>query len=532
MSGKKSSPIWDSIQQVAAARDRRLAEAQSFEVSPEEKESRLYHYHPDHVEENFAVLQSGPNEGMRVAREVAAVLEAPTILPEDEKHFEPRYRADVLVIGGGGAGITTAIFASDNGADVLLVTKLRLGDSNTIMAQGGVQVAVGEDDSPITHFLDSYRGGGRTNDPRLLRFLVEKGPEAIAWLEEIGVIFSKDDDGEFLLRKAGGTSRPRVIFAKDYTGLEITRNLIDELRRRNVRVVEMTPAVELLTDGDGSCTGAVLMDYDNGRFFAVQAKVTVLATGGSGRLHIGGFPTSNHYGATGDGLVMGYRAGARIRDLDSFQYHPTGVIYPPQMYGLLVTEAIRSEGGQLVNALGERFVNETETRDFVAASIIRECRDGRGVTTESGDCGVWLDIPVIEKIKGNNYLKKRFPAMFRQFQRFGWDIRRHPVLVYPTLHYQNGGLVVDVDGETAVRNLFAVGEVVGGIHGRNRLMGNSLLEIFTFGRHIGKVVAQRARETDFGPLTTQHLEKFAARPRPKWVGVRSPILLPNYERKT
>ncbi len=528
MNGKKSSPIWNSIRLIAETRDRRLGEGRPAHT-PEEKEERLRRYHPDFVEENFAVLRVGPNKGERVAREVAQILEAPTILPEDAP-LKPRYETDVLVIGGGGAGITAAIFARDSGANVLLVTKLRLGDSNTIMAQGGVQVAIGEEDSPIAHFLDSYRGGGKTNDPLLLRFLVENGPEAIAWLEEIGVIFSKDENGEFLLRKAGGTSHPRVIFAKDYTGLEITRNLIDELRRRDVLVVEMTPAVELLTDESGRCTGAVLMDYDNGRFFAVRAKVTVLATGGSGRLHVGGFPTSNHYGATGDGLVMAYRAGARIRDMDSFQYHPTGVLYPPQMYGLLVTEAIRSEGGQLVNALGERFVNETETRDFVAASIIRECREERGVHTEGGDCGVWLDIPIIERIKGKNYLKKRFPAMFRQFQRFGWDIRKHPVLVYPTLHYQNGGLVVDVDGETDVPNLFAVGEIIGGTHGRNRLMGNSLLEIFTFGRHIGQVAAERARETAFGALTTQHLKKFAA-PTTGGAAMRSPVLLPDYVRK-
>jgi len=490
----------------------------------------LRRYHPDYVEENFTYLQNGPNAGARVAREIAAVLEAPTILPEEERTFVPHHQADVLVIGGGGAGITAAIFAHDAGAKVLLATKLRLGDSNTIMAQGGIQVALGEEDSPVNHFLDAYRGGGSVNDRTLLRFLVEKGPEAVAWLEDIGVLFSKDEAGEFLLRKAGGTSHPRVVFAKDYTGLEITRNLIDELRQRRVQVVELAPAVELLTDTNGHCTGAVLMDYDNGRFFAVGAKVTVLATGGSGRLHIGGFPTSNHYGATGDGLVMAYRAGAHIRDLDSFQYHPTGAIYPRQMYGLLVTEAIRSEGGHLVNAQGDRFVDETETRDFVAAAIIRECRQGRGLVLENGDCGVWLDIPVLEELRGSNYLKRRFPAMFRQFQRFRWDIRKHPVLVYPTLHYQNGGLIIDRQGETSVRNLFAVGEVVGGVHGRNRLMGNALLEIFTFGRHVGKMAAQRARETTFGALTTRHLDAFSARSQK--AQLRSPLLLPDYVRKS
>ncbi len=526
--GENSSPIWDSIRRIAETREQRL-QRQDVPLPAVDKETMLHRYHPDYVEDYFAVLQVGPNKGARVAKEIAAVLESPTILPSELQPFTPQHKADVLVIGGGGAGITAAIFAHDAGANVLLVTKLRLGDSNTIMAQGGVQVAIGADDSPIDHFQDAFAGGGKTSDPHLLRFLVEKGPEAIVWLEKIGVIFSKDENGEFLLRKAGGTTHPRVIFAKDYTGLEITRNLIDELRKRDVRVVEMMPTVELLTDEAGRCTGAVLMDYDNGRYTAVQAKTTILATGGSGRLHMAGFPTSNHYGATGDGLVMAYRAGAEVRDMDSFQYHPTGVIYPPQMYGLLVTEAIRSEGGQLVNDRGKRFVNETETRDFVAASIIRECREGRGVTVESGDCGVWLDIPVIEKVKGSNYLKKRFPAMFRQFQRFGWDIRKHPVLVYPTLHYQNGGLVIDGSGETAVRNLFAVGEVAGGIHGHNRLMGNSLLEIFTFGRHVGVVAARRAQETPFGALTLQHLEAFTAAPR--WAGVRSPILLPNYVRK-
>ena len=496
--------------------------------SPEEKKAVLKKYHPDHIEDIFTTLDTGVSKGQKVVREFAELVNSKSITENAKIDKSISFQTDVLVIGAGGAGITAAIFAYDAGAKVTLVTKLRLGDSNTIMAQGGMQVSIGKDDTPIQHFKDSMKGGGNINDPDLLRIMVEKGPEAVGWLEDIGVIFSTSDEGDLALKKGGGASRNRLVYAKDYTGLEITRNLIREFHKRDIKLVEFSPVAELLTDKDGSCTGAVVIDYDNDHFYTIEAKTTIMATGGSGRLHIGGFPSSNHFGATGDGLVISYRAGAEIVDLDSFQYHPTGVIFPSAMLGLLVTEAIRSEGGHLVNVNGERFVNETETRDFVAASIIRECREGRGVKVDDKYTGVWLDIPAIDLQRGNDYVRKRFPAMFRQFKRFNWDIRKKPVLVYPTLHYQNGGLKINTKSETTVRNLFAVGENVGGLHGHNRLMGNSLLELFVFGKLAGEQAAQRASSCDFGVITLRHLEEFDYNEESN---TTSPLLLPDYIRK-
>ncbi len=529
MSGKKLVDRIDQLlEDLQGSRAKRMAQELPT-ISAEEKQARLHQYHPDYIDDLFTNLEQGVNKGTKVVREFADLVNSRSIAKTAQIDQSASFETDVLVVGGGGAGITAAIFAHDAGAQVTLVTKLRLGDSNTIMAQGGLQVSIGADDSPPRHFQDSMKGGGNINDPDLLRILVEQGPESVAWLEQIGVIFNKAENDDYALKKGGGASRNRLVYAKDYTGLEITRNLINELNKRDIKVVEFSPIAELLTDEDGICTGAVVIDYDNDHFFNINAKTTILATGGSGRLHIGGFPSSNHFGSTGDGMVNAYRAGAEVVDMDSFQYHPTGVVFPSQMLGLLVTEAIRSEGGQLVNALGKRFVNETETRDFVAASIIRECREGRGIAVDEQQTGVWLDIPALDQMHGGDFVRKRFPAMYRQFKRFGWDIRKKPVLVFPTLHYQNGGIKVDTKGETKVKNLFAVGETVGGIHGRNRLMGNSLLELFVFGRIVGKEAAKSSAESDIGKITLKHLDKFNTKDKSRYNS--SPLLLPDYIRK-
>jgi succinate dehydrogenase / fumarate reductase flavoprotein subunit/L-aspartate oxidase len=497
-------------------------------VSEEEKQRILENYHPDYRSELFTNLRTGKSKGSKVVKEFSNLVESKSIAEGAKIDKTASITTEVLVIGGGGAGITAAIFAHDQGAEVTLVTKLRLGDSNTIMAQGGMQVSLGKDDSPVQHFVDSMKGGGNINDPYLLRLMVEKAPEAMAWLEEIGIIFSKKEDHELELKKGGGASRARLVYSKDYTGLEMTRNLIGELNKRSIKVIQFSPVAELLTDDQGNCTGAVVIDYDNDHFYTIQAKTVIMATGGSGRLHIGGFPSSNHFGATGDGLVMAYRAGAEVADMDSYQYHPTGVIYPSPMLGLLVTEAIRSEGGHLVNVHGDRFVDETETRDFVAASIIKEVQQGRGIRIDENYAGVWLDIPALEIKHGNDYVRKRFPAMYRQFKRFGWDIRKKPVLIFPTLHYQNGGLRVDVNCETDVKNLFSVGEVIGGLHGRNRLMGNSLIDLFVFGKIAGIQATKRAKEIEFGEMNLNHLAGFRPSSDSK---LSSPLLLPDYIRK-
>ena len=264
-----------------------------------------------------------------------------------------------------------------------------------------------------------------------------------------------------------------------------------------------------------------------------KAKTVILATGGAGRLHYQGFPTSNHYGATADGLVLGYRAGAKLLYPDTLQYHPTGAAYPAQIYGALVTEKVRSVGAMLVNADGEVFMNPLETRDVAAASIIRECTErGKGVGTPAGQA-VWLDTPMIELKNGKGTIEKRIPAMMRMFAKHGIDIRTEPILVYPTLHYQNGGLHITPDGQTDVENLFAAGEVVGGIHGRNRLMGNSLLDVIVFGRNAGQHAAEKAKSVTVGALTLSHVAAFEAEKQQAGVSDHrpSPQLLPDYARK-
>lgn len=488
--------------------------------------------HPDSKEASYRKIRIGPNAGDRTVHEVADLLEADSPL-SPEMDLTPKYEVDVLVVGAGGAGCTAALTAVGMGAKVLIATKLRMGDSNTVMAQGGMQVAIGKDDSPITHFFDTLRGGHYKNAPQLLKLLVEEGPGAARWLLELGVLFDRDEEGNLRLKKGGGSSEPRLLTCSDYTGLEIMRVLKDEVLNRGITVLEFSPVVELLSGPEGSCTGAVLRNLDTNQLLVVRSKTVMVATGGSGRLHIQGFLTSNHYGATGDALVLAYRMGARLVQIDTFQYHPTGAVYPEQLAGALVTEAIRSNGGQLVNAEGDRFINEMENRDVVSSAIIRECNEGRGVQTPAGRVGVWLDVPAVDRIHGEGTVARLFPAMVRQFGRYSIDITKEPVLIYPTLHYQNGGVQMDVHGESTVKNLFVAGEASGGLHGRNRLMGNSLLDLIVFGRRAGRAAAERAKEIRPGKVTLEHVKRFRAELKKAGITPKrtSPLILPDYVRR-
>ncbi|MBD3348158.1 MAG: FAD-binding protein, partial [Candidatus Eisenbacteria bacterium] len=423
--------------------------------------------------------------------------------------------------------------AQEAGADVLLATKLRLGDANTVMAQGGIQGADKENDSPTTHYLDVMGGGHYKNDPELVKALVMDAPDVLEWLEKLGVMFDKEPDGTMITIHGGGTSRKRMHAARDYTGGEIMKTLKDEVLNRGVPLLEFSAAYELLTDGK-KVTGAVLYNMETDEYMVVRAKTVILATGGGGRLHVTGFPTTNHYGATADGLVLGYRAGAPLIYMDTIQYHPTGAAYPEQILGLLVTEKVRSIGGQITNIEGNRFVYELETRDVEAAAIIRECQGReKGVVTPSGQPAVWLDTPIIEELHGEGTIRSRVPAMYRQYERFGIDMTKHPILIYPTQHYQNGGLKIDDDCETEVGNLYAAGEVSGGVHGTNRLMGNSLLDVVVFGRRAGAAAAEKAKAMKkTGKLSLEHLRSYHEELRK--VGVpkekTSPMLLPEYRR--
>ena len=299
---------------------------------------------------------------------------------------------------------------------------------------------------------------------------------------------------------------PRVLACRDFTGLEIMRVLKDAVRQGSTQLLERHAAVELCDDGAGQVTGAVLWNTETRELLTVSARAVLLATGGSGQLRLQSFPTSNHMGATGDGLVLAYRQGAGLVHLDSFQYHPTGAVFPDALAGHLVTESIRSSGAQLVNSEGERFIDELTFRDQVAAAIIREVVEGRGVETPTGRQGVWLDTPLVEELRGEGTIPRQFPGLIHRFKRYGIDPCKTPVLVYPTLHYQNGGVAIEPDGRTGVKGLWAAGEVTGGLHGTNRLMGNSLLDIIVFGRRAGESVADALPKR--GELTLTALNQF------------------------
>jgi succinate dehydrogenase / fumarate reductase flavoprotein subunit len=496
----------ESLNRVETTRARRLKEIVP-RMSLTEKQQVLEGFHPDYRAESFRALSVGANKGDRVPHELADLLESRSRIEPDAFNLDRiDYDTDVLILGGGGAGTAAALTAQEHGARVLLATKLRWGDSNTIMAQGGIQAADKENDSPARHYVDLVGGGGFVNVSELARALVTDAPGIIRWLEQLGVMFDKEPDGTMRTVHGGGTSRKRMHSCRDYTGMEIMRVLRDEARDRGVRVLEFSPAVELLLDDSGQCAGAVLYDLETEEYFLARARCTIISTGGMGRLHVQQFPTTNHYGATADGIVLAYRAGAQLIFMDTVQYHPTGVAYPEQILGQLVTEKVRGLGAQLVNVEGEQFVNELETRDLVSAAIIRECTERtRGVVTPTGMAGVWLDTPMIDIRRGSGTTARAVPAMVRQYARYGIDIAQQPILVYPTQHYQNGGVVINDRAETNIPGLFVAGEASGGVHGRNRLMGNSLLDILVFGRRAGKNAALKAPSVSLGPPLLQHV---------------------------
>ena len=522
----------ESVKKVEATRAARM-QTEPRRMTAEEKDTLLKAFHPDYRADGFAEIKIGSNKGEKAPLELAQLLNSNSrILGVDIDLNKVDYDVDVLVIGGGGAGASAAIEADNAGANVMIVTKLRIGDANTMMAEGGIQAADKPNDSPVQHYLDAFGGGHFAARPELLRRLVMEAPDAIKWLNDLGVMFDKEEDGRMVTTHGGGTSRKRMHACKDYSGAEIMRNVRDEVLNRKIPVIEFTAAVELIKDDKGQVAGAVLLNIETGDYLVAKAKTVVIATGGAGRLHYQNFPTSNHYGATADGLILGYRAGAPLLYQDTIQYHPTGVAYPSQIFGALVTEKVRSLGAMLVNKDGEAYAHPLETRDVSASAIIRECANGKGVETPLGS-GVWLDTPMIEILGGEGTIEKRIPAMMRMYLNYGIDMRKEPILVYPTLHYQNGGLEIGGDGFTkAIPNLLVAGEAVGGIHGRNRLMGNSLLDIIVFGRNAGKAAAAKVKEIEIGEMNLDHIDAYAKELDAAGLetGTVSPMLLPAYSR--
>ncbi len=385
----------------------------------------------------------------------------------------------VLVIGSGGAGVRAAIEASAHG-ECVLVSKTIAGKGGcTIMAEGGYNAVLNCDDKTDDHFTDTMKGGAFLNNPELVRTLVTESPDRIRDLISWGAVFDVTGECSIAQRPFGGQCFPRTCFAGDRTGHEMMITLMDRLASTHVRICHEVTIISLLCE-NGRVIGAAGLDR-NGELITFLADAVVLATGGGTRTYD---ISTNSTSGTGDGYAMGYRAGAELIDMEQVQFHPTGAVYPWDVRGRLVTEAVRGEGGVLKNALGERFMTrydpqrmELSTRDVVARAAATEIREGRG--TPHG--GVWLDI----SHRSPEEIETRLPTMLEQFLMFGVDIRREPMEVAPTAHHIMGGLRIDVECRTSVPGLFACGEVAGGVHGANRLGGNALAETQVFGRRAG-----------------------------------------------
>lgn len=528
----------ESIEKVVKTRDARMKKTIEA-MSLAERDEILNNFHPDYRKEGKRQIKIGPSQDERMPHEFADIIEAhPLVQPGDVDLSQVDYDIDLLIIGGGGAGTVAALWAVREGIDpkkIMIITKLRHGDANSMMAQGGIQAADRDVDNPLIHFLDAIGGGHFTNKPDLVKALVMDGPKIIKWHQEMGIMYDRDEDGSYTERHGGGTSRMRMHSAKDYTGMEIMRVIRDEVRNLEIPVLEFTPAVELLTDNNHHVAGAVLFNLETSQYSVCKANATVMATGGYGRLHIQGFPCTNHYGATADGLVLGYHVGGKLRDMDSVQYHPTGAVHPEPLVGLLCTEKLRAMGAQPVNKDGNAFVFALEPRDVESAAFLKECYGKKlGIETPTGLMGVWLDTPMIEEIAGEGAIEDNLAAMARQFKRFDVDMVKDPVLVCPTLHYQNGGIEIEPDGSiTGVKGLFAGGEVSGGVHGKNRLMGNSLLDFNVFGRRSGIAAANWAKKHKPGKISLAHVEKYEKMLKDAGIKTdrKSPMLLPEYRGK-
>src|SRR5205809_569489 len=450
------------------------------------------------------------------------------------------FQHDVLIIGSGGAGLRAAIEASAAGVSVGMVCKCLLGKAHTVMAEGGIAAAlanVDDRDNWKVHFADTMRGGQYVNNWRMAELHAKEAPARVRELEAWGAVFDRTKDGRILQRNFGGHKYPRLAHVGDRTGLEMIRTLQDHGVHQGIDV-HMERTILMLLKQDERVVGAFGYDRDRGRFLVFRAKAIVLATGGIGRAYK---ITSNSWEYTGDGHALGYRAGAELIDMEFVQFHPTGMVWPPSVCGILVTEGVRGEGGILTNKNGRRFMfdsipenyraqtadNEEEgwrycqgdkdarrppellTRDHIARCIVREIKEGRG----SPHGGVFLDIAWIKKKipNGAEHIKKKLPSMYHQFKQLAdIDITEQPMEVGPTTHYVMGGIRVDSDTQMSrLPGLFAAGECAAGINGANPPGGNSLSDLLVFGKRAGEFAAKFARENQLGDINGNEIEDVA-----------------------
>jgi succinate dehydrogenase / fumarate reductase flavoprotein subunit/L-aspartate oxidase len=389
---------------------------------------------------------------------------------------------DVFVVGSGASGLAAAVSAERAGASVALATKGSIQSCNSAKAQGGIQAAFGEDDSPEIHAADVWKSSHETADKRLVEVLTTEAPGAIHWLEELGVEFTRENGG-YRLAKCGGSSRKRLLQVGDRTGHAITKSLREAFEAGGGTALPKSPLSELERTENGwraRCgehqleAGAVVLAA-GGRCFRVAEERGELST--------------NHPGATGEVTRIAIDLGAEARDLDALQYHPNGGAWPETMQGYSIPETTRAYGAVLLNADREEFTDSLGPRDEVSQAIFDEVEQGKGVETPDGRPAVYLDTRLISKADAEVSL----PYMLRRYRGGGIDPLTEPILTYPVLHYQNGGLVIDAHGETTLEGLYACGEIAGGTHGRNRMMGNSLLECTVFGRRAGRAAAEKAK---------------------------------------
>jgi succinate dehydrogenase / fumarate reductase, flavoprotein subunit len=417
---------------------------------------------------------------------------------ERDEHYEVREH-DVLIIGAGGAGLRAAIAAAEKGLSVGIVSKSLLGKAHTVMAEGGIAAAmsnVDPDDSWRQHFIDTMNSGKFLNNWRKVEIYTKEAPEGVYELEQWGALFNRTPEGKISQRPFGGHTYRRLAHVGDRTGLEMIRTLQEKALATDANVYMETTVTRLFKDARGRIIGALAYTRENGKFIYFKTKAVVMATGGWGRIYK---VTSNSWEGTGDGVILAYEAGADLVDMEMVQFHPTGMVWPPGARGILVTEGVRGEGGVLRNADGERFMErydpdkmELSTRDVVARANYTEVQEGRG--TPHG--GVYLDITHL----GYDNIMKKLPTMYEQFLKLAdIDISREPMEVFPTVHYNMGGIKVEPENcATNVPGLFAAGESAGGLHGANRLGGNSLGDLLVFGRRAGTGAAEYLERSEHG----------------------------------